>query len=78
MDDPLTQELKDQVRDLVHQIDHLDQQIAEHWSKAQKLITANRIDDAISILNAYFRLKGEHERTETRLVGILSGYFGSI
>jgi hypothetical protein len=74
----LTQDLKDQVRDLVHQIDHLNQQIAEHWSHVQKLITANQIDDAISILNAYFRLKLEHGRAETRLAGILSGYFGSM
>jgi hypothetical protein len=59
----------------VRQIDDLKTQVADHWLMVQKAIAAERVDEAISLLNAYFRLRTKLEGVEASLVGTLGGYF---
>ena len=67
--------MKQQIADYVRKIDNLNREIAEHWSKAQRLVTASKLDEAITVLNAYFRLKTSLEQAESQLLGVLKGYF---
>ncbi len=69
------EQMKLRIWELVRQIDNLNRELAEHWSQAQKLLTANDLDKAISILKAYFRLKNELEAAEARLEGTLKSQF---
>ena len=68
-------DLKEQIAGYVRQIDDLNREIAEHWSMAQKLVADNHVDKAISILNAYFRLKTKLRQVEGSLAAILLGHF---
>jgi hypothetical protein len=68
-------DMKEQIAGWVREIDQLKGQIAEHWSMIQKCVIDNHMDDAISLLNAYFRLKVKLEGVEARLAGTLGGYF---
>jgi len=68
-------DMKQQIAGWVRQIDELRGQIEEHWSMIQKCIADGHVDDAISLLNAYFRLKVKLEGVEASLTGTLGGYF---
>jgi hypothetical protein len=68
-------EQKDYIVRLFHQINDLRTQIAEHWSMAQEAIAKSHVDQAITLLNAYFRMKTTLEGAEANLQGILNGYF---
>lgn len=68
-------EQKEQIVRLVRQIDELNAEIARHWAMVQKSVADGRIDDAISLLNAYFGLKTKLEGVEANLAGTLHGYF---
>ncbi len=67
--------MKEQIAACVRQIDDLNRNIAEHWSIVQQHIVAGRVDEAISVLNAYYRLQTKLEQVEGNLKGILQGYF---
>jgi hypothetical protein len=64
-------EMKQHIVGWVREIDDLRTEVADHWSKVQKSIEANRVDDAISLLNGYFRLKQKLEGVESRLASAL-------
>lgn len=68
-------DLKEQIAPSVRQIDDLNRDIAEHWSMVQRCVAENRVDDAISLLNAYFRMKTKLNQVESSLEGILRGHF---
>jgi uncharacterized coiled-coil protein SlyX len=68
-------DLKEQIALSVRQIDDLNRGIAEHWSMVQRCVAENRVDDAISLLNAYFRMKTKLNQVESSLEGILRGHF---
>jgi hypothetical protein len=68
-------DMKEQIVAKVRQIDGLNREIAEHWSMIQKYATDNRVDEAISLLNAYFRLKEKLEQTESSLESALKSQF---
>jgi hypothetical protein len=68
-------DMKDQIVGWVHRIDHLRNETEKHWSNIQKSIAAGRVDDAISLLNAYFGLKQELIAVEAKLEGMLHSYF---
>jgi hypothetical protein len=68
-------DMKQQIVGWVKQIDEVKDQIAEHWSMIQKSVAAGHVDDAISLLNAYFRLKLKLEGVEGQLRSTLGGYF---
>lgn len=68
-------DMKEQIAASVRQIDDLNREIAEHWSKVQKCVAERRVDEAVSLLNAYFRIKTKLVQVETNLAGILGGYF---
>jgi len=70
--------MKEQIAVYVREIDELNKQIAEHWSRAQKFVAEDQLDQAISILNAYFRIKTKLNGVENRLEGILKGYFSAM
>lgn len=59
----------------VKQIDDLNSQIVRHWSMVQESVAENRVDEAITLLNAYFRLRTKLEGVESSLLGTLNGYF---
>jgi hypothetical protein len=66
---------KEQIVASVRQIDELNRGIAEHWSMVQKHILTARVDEAISVLNAYFRLQAKLEQVEGSLKSTLHSYF---
>ncbi len=68
-------DMKSQILAYVLQIDDLKAQMAKHWMLVQKSIADGNVDDAISLLNAYFSLKAKLEGVEANLQGILRGYF---
>ncbi|HLM79890.1 MAG TPA: hypothetical protein VK302_04575 [Terriglobales bacterium] len=68
-------DMKEQIVGWVRQIDELKGQIAEHWSMIQKCVADGHVDDAISLLNAYLRLKVKLDGIEASLAGTLGGYF---
>lgn len=68
-------DMKQQIVGWVKQIDEVKGQIAEHWSMIQKSAATGHVDDAISLLNAYFRLKLKLEGVESQLRSTLGGYF---
>jgi hypothetical protein len=68
-------DMKQQIVVWVRQIDEVKRQIAEHWTMIQKDVQDGQVDEAISLLNAYFRLKGKLEGVESQLAGTLGGYF---
>lgn len=68
-------DLKQQIVGWVGQIDELNKQIVEHWTMIQQSISAGETDKAITLLNAYFRLKTKLKNVETSLAGTLGGYF---
>jgi hypothetical protein len=59
----------------VRQIDRLQVELTELWSKIQKSVADGLVDDAISFLNRYFSLRSELERVEANLIGALKGQF---
>jgi hypothetical protein len=67
--------MKKRISDAVRQIDELNREIGEHWSKIQQLVANDKLDEAISILNAYFRLKLKLEQVEAALQSTLKGSF---
>jgi hypothetical protein len=69
------EDAKVRIGDSVRQIDELNREIQEHWSKVQRLVGAGSLDEAISILNAYFRLKSKLDQVESHLQGVLKGAF---
>ena len=54
-------DMTDQIVRFVRQIDALQTETAKHWTSARKSIDDGRMDDAITLLNAYFHLKQELE-----------------
>ncbi len=68
-------EMKQQIAAWVRDIDSLRSELADHWSKVQKSVAANRVDDAISLLNRYFNLKQELEGAESRLASAIHTNF---
>jgi len=68
-------EMKEQIVSSVRQIDDLNRNIAEHWTMVQQCVVEKRVDEAISLLNAYYRMHTKLEQVEGSLKGILGGYF---
>jgi hypothetical protein len=68
-------EMKEQIVGWVVEIDNLRAELADHWSKVQKSVAADRVDDAISLLNGYFHLKEQLEGVEARLASTLHSSF---
>jgi hypothetical protein len=68
-------DMKEQIAASVRQIDELNRDTAEHWSMIQKCVAEKRADEAISLLNAYFRLKTKLNQIESALQGTLRGHF---
>jgi hypothetical protein len=68
-------EMKEQIAQWVRQIDDLNRQLEDHWSKVQKAVAGDRIDDAIPLLNGYFSLKAKLEQIEASLKSLLHSYF---
>jgi hypothetical protein len=68
-------DMKDQIAANVREIDNLSRDIAEHWSMVQDSVFKKRIDEAITLLNAYFRLKQKLIQVESSLEATLKGYF---
>jgi hypothetical protein len=68
-------DMKEQVAESVRQIDEVNRNIADHWSMVQRYVAEKRLDEAISVLNAYFRLKTKLNQVESALEGKLHGYF---
>ena len=68
-------ELKNRIPGMVHDIDRLRSETEQHWKMVQNAVTQNNIDDAISLLKAYFHKRQNLERAEADLIGLLSGYF---
>ena len=67
--------MKKQIAGWVYEIDHLRLELADHWSKVQTSLAADRVDDAISLLNGYFNLKKRLDGVESRLVSALRTSF---
>jgi len=68
-------DMKEDILAKVRQIDELNREIAEHWTMIQSHVTAKRVDEAISLLNAYFREKTKLVQVESSLESTLKGYF---
>jgi hypothetical protein len=68
-------DMKKQIVGWVLQTDEIQKQISEHWTMVQKSVAAGDADKAITLLNAYFRLKTKAESVEAQLRGMLGGYF---
>ena len=68
-------EQKQQIVDSVRAIEGLRQDVAEHWSMVRERIENDEVDDAITLLNAYYRLNEKLDGVEANLQGILRGYF---
>ena len=66
----------DQIATYVLQIDALKADMQKHWAAAKNRIEAHNMDDAISLLNAFFSLKRELESVEGKLESLLHSYFG--
>jgi len=66
---------KEDIAAKVRQIDELNREIAEHWSMVQRHVTEKRVDEAISLLNAYFRARTKLVQVESSLEGTLKSYF---
>ena len=62
---------KQQIVVWVRQIDDRKAQLAEHWAMVQKAIATERVDEAIPILKAYFRLKTKLTSVEASLNGTI-------
>jgi tRNA U54 and U55 pseudouridine synthase Pus10 len=62
----------------VREIEALKQDIEDHWTKILQAITDNRVDNAIPLLKAYFRLKQKLVSVEAQLEGFLSAYFSGM
>ena len=67
--------MKEEIVAKVRQIDDLNRQIADHWSRVQRHITEKRVNEAISLLNAYFRLKMKLNEVESSLESSLKSQF---
>jgi hypothetical protein len=68
-------DIKEQIAASVRQIDDLNRELAEHWSKIQKYVTEKRVDEAISLLNAYFRMRTKLQQAESSLESVLKSQF---
>jgi hypothetical protein len=68
-------DMKQQIMVWVSQIDEIQKQLSEHWSMVQQSVGAGDSDKAITLLNAYFRLKTKLEGVEAQLRSLLHGYF---
>jgi hypothetical protein len=66
---------KKQIVGWVGQVDEIKEEAAEHWSMAKRAVADGKVDDAISLLNRYFRLKVKLEKVESSLASLLHGYF---
>lgn len=66
---------KEQMVGLIHEIDRLKLNVIDYWNKVRLSIDAGRVDDAISILHAYFHAKQQVEKAESQLLGILGGQY---
>ncbi len=67
--------MEDQVVGWVHRIDQLKAETEGLWTKTQECIAAGHVDDAITLLNAYFGLQEQMERLEANLKSLLHSYF---
>ena len=67
--------MKGQIPASVRQITGLTEEVAKHWTIVERCVAGGNIDDAISLLNAYFGLKTKLEAVEASLRGILQSYF---
>lgn len=68
-------DMKQQIAGWVSQIDDLNKQITDHWEMVRQSVAAGNNDKAITLLNAYYRLKTKLKTVEGNLVGTLGGYF---
>lgn len=66
---------KGQIVGWVHRIDQLRAETKNLWTKAQEHIAGGRVDDAISLLNAYFSQKEELTLVEAKLASTLHASF---
>jgi hypothetical protein len=67
--------MNEQIADNVRQIDETNRNLADHWSMIQKSIHRGQIDEAISLLNAYYRLQTKLQQVESNLKSMLLGHF---
>ena len=65
----------DQIASYVLQIDALKAEMEQNWTAARNRIAAHNLDDAISLLNAFFSLKSELQKVESTLESLLHSYF---
>lgn len=68
-------EQKQRIVESVRTIEHLRQEAANHWNMVCERIKNDEIDDAITLLNAYYRLKEKLNGVDANLQGTLRGYF---
>jgi hypothetical protein len=68
-------DMNNQIAICVRQIDSLEAEKDELWTKASKLVADGHVEKAISLLNRYFSMKVQLEGLESRLAGMLKDYF---
>jgi hypothetical protein len=68
-------DMKIQIVGWVRRIDELKAETEKHWVNVQKSIAAGQVDDAISLLNAYFGLQQELTGVEGNLASMLRSNF---
>jgi hypothetical protein len=68
-------EQKQRIVESVRTIERLRQEAATHWDMVCERIKNGEIDDAITLLNAYYRLKEKLNGVDASLQGTLRGYF---
>jgi hypothetical protein len=66
---------KDQIVDLVREIAELNSKIADYWLDVQRCVGDAHKDEAISLLNTYFRTKSNLEGVEARLKSMLHTHY---
>jgi hypothetical protein len=68
--------IKDAIVGLANEIGELNSKISDHWLEIQRSLgDSNRIDEAISSLNSYFRLKADLEGVEAKLKTMLHTHY---
>lgn len=68
-------EMKQQLGVWVREVDDLRDRVAHHWAMVRRSVAAERMDDAISLLNRYFHLKQQLDGVESRLEGAIHSNF---
>ena len=68
-------DMKDQIVGRVHRIDQLKAETEKLWSKVQKSVATRHVDDAITLLNAYFNMQEQLSVNEAELKSMLHSYF---